>query len=402
MERPVFSVSELNNYVRICLENNPALQNVCVIGEISNYKLYPSGHHYFSLKDSEGALSCVMFKGSAFSLRFRPENGMTVMASGKVSVYPRDGKYQLVVSAMMPSGAGDLQLAFEQLKARLDAEGLFDSAHKKPVPPFPDRIAVVTSPAGAAVRDIIRILGSRWPLSSVVVFPVRVQGTEAPGEICEAIEYINSGNLADVIITGRGGGSAEDLWAFNDEKVARAIYASEIPVISAVGHEPDVVISDYVADARASTPSNAAEICVPDISEIRKRLAASERNLSASVDAELSKARNAVGMLAERKVLNDPCEALNMRRMDVDMLRGRLAGAQQRIVDAGHRKLASLSSGLDALSPLKVLARGYALTYGESGECIRSASSVVSGSVLRVKYSDGTVRCTAEEIDYAE
>ena len=224
MERPVFSVSELNNYVRASLEENPLLQNVCVMGEISNYKLYPSGHHYFSLKDADSSVSCVLFKGQAFSLRFRPENGLTVLASGRVSVYPRDGKYQLIVNAMMPAGSGDLQLAFEQLKARLDREGLFDPEHKKSLPVFPEKIAVITSPVGAAVQDVIRILGKRWPSAEVLVVPVRVQGAEAPGEICRAIRYVNRFQLADVIITGRGGGSAEDLWAFNDELVARSIY----------------------------------------------------------------------------------------------------------------------------------------------------------------------------------
>ena len=255
MERQSLSVSELNNLIKGLLEQEPSLSNVCVRGELSNYKIYPSGHHYFTLKDSESSLRCVMFKSSAVKLRFRPENGMSVTVYGRVAVYPRDGAYQLYCSAIMPEGAGDLQVAFEQLKAQLASEGLFERSHKKPLPQFPKRIAIITSSAGAAVHDMIRILGHRWPMAQVVLLPVRVQGTEAPPEIAGAIRYANEFKVADLIITGRGGGSMEDLWAFNDERVARAIYDSGLPVISAVGHEPDVTIADYVADVRASTPS---------------------------------------------------------------------------------------------------------------------------------------------------
>ena len=255
----IFSVSEANNFIKALLDQVPQLQEIFVRGEISNYKLYPSGHHYFTLKDAEGAMRCVMFKGNAFKLRFRPENGMKVIAFGRISVFPRDGAYQLYVSELTAEGVGDLHVAFEQLKDKLYKEGLFDPAHKKPLPRYPRTIAVITSSAGAAVHDMIRILNARWPLAEVKLLPVRVQGAEAPPEIVGALRYANKWHVADVIITGRGGGSIEDLWAFNDERVARAIYESEIPVISAVGHEPDVTIADYVADARASTPSNAAE-----------------------------------------------------------------------------------------------------------------------------------------------
>ena len=263
-ERYIFTVSELNQFIKDLLDNVPPLTDLLLRGEISNYKVYPSGHHYFTLKDSQCAVKCVLFKGSAMKLRFRPENGMQVIASGRISVYPRDGAYQLYCTGLSPDGAGDLSVAYEQLKEKLRLEGLFDEAHKKPLPPYPQRIAIVTSPAGAAVHDMIRILRRRYPIAKVLLLPVRVQGTEAPAEIAGAIRYANRHRLADVLITGRGGGSLEDLWAFNDEWVARAIYDSEIPVISAVGHEPDVAISDFVADRRASTPSNAAEIAVPD------------------------------------------------------------------------------------------------------------------------------------------
>lgn len=272
MERHIFSVTEVNELVKLLLDNEPMLSGICVRGEISNYKMYPSGHHYFSLKDPTGAIRCVMFKGQALRLRFRPENGMKVLVTGRVSVFPRDGAYQLYCDTMTPEGAGDLALAFEQLKKQLYKEGLFDEAHKKPLPRFPERIAIVTSSAGAAIHDMIRILRRRYPLAKVILLPVRVQGAEAPPEIAGAIRYADKWKIGDVIITGRGGGSMEDLWAFNDERVARAIYACETPVISAVGHEPDVTISDFVADARASTPSNAAEIAVPDQVELRRQL----------------------------------------------------------------------------------------------------------------------------------
>ena len=260
MQQQVFSVSEVNGWIKNLIDGIPQLNGVFIRGELSNYKIYPSGHHYFTLKDAESSLRCVMFKGSAMKLRFRPENGMKVIAFGRISVFPRDGAYQLYCSQLTADGIGDLHIAFEQLKEKLYREGLFDEGHKKPLPPYPQRIAIVTSSAGAAVHDMIRILRRRYPIAKILLLPVRVQGVEAPPEIAGAIRYANRWQLADVLITGRGGGSLEDLWAFNDERVARAIYDSEIPVISAVGHEPDVTISDFVADRRASTPSNAAEI----------------------------------------------------------------------------------------------------------------------------------------------
>ncbi len=272
MDQHVFGVAEVNQLVKQLLDGEPMLQNIYVRGELSNYKMYPSGHHYFTLKDADGALRCVMFRGQASRLRFRPENGMQVIARGRITVFPRDGAYQLYCDALTPEGAGDLAVAFEQLKAKLHAEGLFDPAHKKPLPRYPQRIAVVTSAAGAAVHDMIRILRRRYPIAKVILLPVRVQGAEAPPEIAGAIRYADRWKIGDVIITGRGGGSMEDLWAFNDERVARAIYDCETPIISAVGHEPDVTISDFVADARASTPSNAAEIAVPDQVELLRWL----------------------------------------------------------------------------------------------------------------------------------
>ena len=397
MEKTILSVSQLNNALRTYIEGNPFFNNICVAGEISNYKLYPSGHHYFSLKDAEAAVSCVLFRSSAGSLRFRPENGMQVLASGRISVYPRDGKYQLYVSAMMPFGAGDLQMAFEQLKAKLDAEGLFLTAHKKQLPAFPKRIALVTSPAGAAVRDMIRILGSRWPLAEVLVVPVRVQGSEAAGEIAEAIRLVNENRLADLIITGRGGGSLEDLWAFNEERVARAIYASGIPVISAVGHEPDVTIADFTADMRASTPSNAAELAVPDREEISARLESLGLRAAGSMSKRLALSRKAVQELGRKRVLQRPEEFFSLRRMDLDMLRERMLSAEERLISGSKQRFLSCVVSMEAMSPLKVLSRGYTLVQARNERMVFSAEEARKEEELTIRFHDGSVACTVNE-----
>lgn len=402
MQKPTFSVSELNGYIKSYIGMSPVLGDLCVIGEISNYKLYPSGHHYFSLKDAEGSLKCVMFRGSAAGMRFRPENGMQVLATGRIAVYERDGVYQLYVSAMIPAGAGNLQLEFERLKAKLEAEGLFDPSRKKPLPEFPETIAVVTSPVGAAVRDIIRILGSRWPLSAVKVVPARVQGAEAPGEICSAIELINREKLADVIIAGRGGGSVEDLWAFNDEGVARAIAASEIPVISAVGHEPDVTIADYAADARASTPSNAAEIAVPDRSDVLSLLNGYALRSAAYAQKRLDDAKRRLESYAGRKVLLDPQEYISVMRIRLDMLAEKLAAAETAEISEEKQKLAALCAGLEAMSPLKVLSRGYSVVFNQHGGIVKSVGELSKGEHLVVRMIDGSASAIVNEISKEE
>jgi len=313
MARTSFTVTELNAHIKQLLDADALLGNVCVTGELSNYKVYPSGHHYFTLKDAESSLRCVMFRSSAQSLRFRPASGMSVAAIGRITVYPRDGAYQLYCTRLIPGGVGDLYAAYEQLKEQLQKEGLFDRAHKKPLPLFPQRIAVITSAAGAAVRDIIRVLGKRWPASEVVLLPVRVQGTEAPAEIAGAIRYANRYRVGDLIITGRGGGSIEDLWAFNDERVARAIYDSDIPVISAVGHEPDVTISDFVADLRAATPSNAAELAVPNAEDIRETLRGYDIRMAQAMRKQMAQRRAALDNLAGRRVLQSPAAYFDLR-----------------------------------------------------------------------------------------
>ena len=402
MEKQVFSVTELNNRIRGLLELDPVLRNLCVQGEISNYKVYSSGHHYFTLKDSESSLSCVMYRYSAASLRFRPENGMKIRAFGKVDVYPRDGSYKLYCSSLEPEGTGDLQIAFEQLKAKLEAEGLFRPEHKKPLPAFPETIAIITSGSGAAVHDMIRILGHRWPMTKVVVLPVRVQGVEAPPEIVGAIRYANEFHVADLIITGRGGGSIEDLWAFNDERVARAIFASEIPVISAVGHEPDVLISDYVADRRASTPSNAAEIAVPDWREMRDGLDSLDIRSRQAVQKKLSQLAQRLDNLRTKRVLNDPTVDIDNRRLELDYRSEKLAAALERELAGKRRSFETLGASLDAMSPLRVLSRGYSIAEDQKGRVIRSVKELTPGGSLSVRLRDGRADCLVEKITKGE
>ena len=398
MERSALSVTELNSYIKNLVDGDELLMDVCVRGELSNYKIYPSGHHYFTLKDAESSLRCVMFKYSAMKLRFRPENGMSVTAFGRVSVYLRDGAYQLSCTALMPEGMGDLQVAFEQMKAKLSAEGLFDTAHKKPLPPFPEKIAIITSSAGAAIHDMIRILGHRWPMTKVILLPVRVQGVEAPAEIAGAIRYANEFQVADLIITGRGGGSLEDLWAFNDERVARAIYASRIPVISAVGHEPDVTISDYVADRRASTPSNAAEIAVPDWHEMQDGLQNYEIRSRQAMEKMLKSLAQRLDALKSKRVLTDPGVYLDNRRMDLDRARDRLLAASERQLAAKRQSFVKLGAALDAMSPLRVLSRGYTVSSDADGTILKSVKDLQPGQELSVRFLDGTADCRVETI----
>ena len=389
----IYTVSQVNQYIKALLDKDRALTALYVRGEISNYKAYPSGHHYFSLKDGEGAIRCVMFKREAMSLRFRPENGMKVIAFGRVAVFPRDGQYQLYCTSLTPEGVGDLHLAFEQLKQKLYAEGLFDPAHKKPIPRFPKRIALITSAAGAAVRDMLRILGARWPMAEVFLLPVRVQGTEAPGELCAAIAWANRHQVADLIITGRGGGSMEDLWAFNDENVARTIYHSAIPVISAVGHEPDVTIADFVADLRAATPSNAAELAVPDQNEVAVWLRQMEGRLAQATGRKLERARKDLDRAARCRALQDPMNYVDDKRMVLDYQREKLAAGLNAALNRERQRFGQLASKLDALSPLKVLGRGYAIPRKGDGGVVRSVSDVTPGDQLKLRVADGEISC---------
>lgn len=397
-EREPLSVSELNARIKGLIESDPVLGSVYVRGELSNYKVYPSGHHYFTLKDAESSLRCVMFRSAASKLRFRPESGMRVTAFGRVAVYPRDGAYQLYCEGLMPEGAGDLQVAYEQLKAKLAAEGLFDPAHKKPIPRYPERIAVITSSAGAAVHDIIRVLRKRWPVAKVVLLPVRVQGVEAPPEIAGALRYANKYRVADVIITGRGGGSIEDLWAFNDERVARAIYASDLPVISAVGHEPDVTIADFVADLRAATPSNAAELVAPDVSELRDAIRSASVRLDQAIDRSLSQRRAALTELSSRRVMQSPTGFIDQRRLELDSIRLRLDAAATGRLNRERQEFARLAAKLDALSPLKVLGRGYSIALDSEGRAVRESAQLKAGDKLDLRLSRGGAKCRVESV----
>lgn len=396
MAQQVLTITQINEYIRAMMDNDRLLTSLAVKGEISNYKVYPSGHHYFTLKDEGAALRCVMFKGNAMRLRFRPENGMKVIAMGKISVFPRDGAYQLYCTSLVLDGVGDLYAAFEQLKTKLAAQGLFDQAHKKPLPKYPGTIGIVTSSAGAAVHDMLRILWKRYPLTKVLLLPVRVQGVEAPGEIAAAIRYANYYRLADLLIVGRGGGSIEDLWAFNDEQVAHAIYESRIPVISAVGHEPDVTISDFVADLRAATPSNAAELGVPDQDALRQTLDAYSAVFANSLGRHLQSARKQLRVLSESQALQSPQAYLVQRGKAVELLENRLLSAQkQQIARKKQRYIAQISK-LDAMSPLKVLTRGYAMVETSDNRIVRSVQDVSKGDSIRISLSDGHVAATVD------
>lgn len=395
------SVTQLTGYIKLLLDRDEILAQTCVRGELSNYKIHSSGHHYFTLKDEGAVISCVLFRSDAMRLRFRPESGMKVILTGRVSLFPRSGQYQLYVSHMQPDGAGDLAVAFEQLKQRLQAQGLFDTAHKKPLPRYPERVALVTSPTGAAVRDMIRILGRRWPLASVLVCPVRVQGEGAAEEIAAMLELVDAAGLADVIITGRGGGSLEDLWAFNEEIVARAIYRCKTPVISAVGHEPDVTIADFAADVRAATPSNGAELAVCDRAELRALLEQQARRMEKAQERRLELLRQRLRRLSERPVLRSPEGSLQQKELLLELLRQRLERAAAAAVEKRQRQFAALSGRLDALSPLKVLARGYAVATRQE-QMLHSVAQLSPGEEIRLRLSDGTALCAVERIEKGE
>ena len=398
MAQQVLSITQINEYIRSQMDSDALLNNVAVRGEISNYKVYPSGHHYFTLKDEGAALKCVMFKGNAMRLRFRPDNGVKVIAMGKISVYPRDGAYQLYCTAMAMDGIGDLYAAFEQLKRKLEAQGLFDPTHKKPLPKYPGTIGIVTSSAGAAIHDMLRILRKRYPLSKVRLLPVRVQGVEAPEEIAGAIRYANMYRLADLLIVGRGGGSIEDLWAFNDERVAYAIYHSDIPVISAVGHEPDVTISDFVADLRAATPSNAAELAVPDQDALRQMLDSMSGAMATALSRQLTAARRHYQLLSAHPSLQSPVGYLEQRRKNLELLKNKLISNQNQQINSAKARYIAMTSKLDAMSPLKVLTRGYAMAQREDGTVLRSVSQVETGDPITISVSDGRLCASVTEI----
>lgn len=370
----VLTISQLNRYIKSLLDGDQMLSSVFLTGEISNFtNHYKSGHMYFSLKDSQCVVRAVMFAAQARRLRFLPQDGMKVIVRGRVTVYEQSGQYQVYVDDMQPDGLGALNLAYEQLKTRLAAEGLFDASRKKPLPAYPKAVGVVTSPTGAAVQDIKQILGRRFPLAEVILCPVLVQGAGAAEQIAAAVERFNRLDCADVLIVGRGGGSMEDLWAFNEEIVARAVANSRIPVISAVGHETDFTICDFAADLRAPTPSAAAELAVPDI-----------RELMAYVSGSMLRMKKSLG--------------IEMHRMQIDRLVDRMSGKMKRDLETGRMRLAERSASLQAFSPLRVLARGYSVALDAKGETVRSAAQVRQGDSLNLIVQDGRLACTVNEV----
>lgn len=407
----IYSVTQLNQQIKGLLESNPTFRNVFVQGEISNYKQHTSGHHYMTLKDEGGAISAVLFRADAMRLRFRLANGMRVIARGRVSSFPKTGQVQLYLADLMPDGAGALHLAFEQLKEKLFAEGLFDEAHKQPIPRMPKVIALVTSPTGAAVRDMIRILARRYPLAKVQLWPVYVQGEQAAADIAKTISLVNTHGQADVMIVGRGGGSLEDLWAFNEEIVAQAIYHSRIPVISAVGHEPDVTIADFVADLRAPTPSGAAELAVPDQAELRVLLDRESERLSTQLHRRLERLQAQLYAADERLQHCTPIRYVTERRRRTEELAVRLVQAQERklqrsralldhtaqkisaapdiFLERQKGRLCSLTGQLDALSPLRVLSRGFSVTSDSHGKIVTSSAALHTGDTVSLRFAQG-------------
>ena len=398
-----FSVGQLNEYIKMLLEGNPNLSDLWVQGEISGAKLYSSGHLYFSLKDEDSVISAVMFKNSMMRMEFEPENGMKVLAHGRVSAYPPRGQYQFIVDRMIPDGAGALAVAFEQLKAKLGAEGLFDPDRKKPLPSHPRRIGVVTSPSGAAVHDIIRVAKKRCPSTEILIFPSLVQGAEAPAYLRGGIQYFNAvkddpEQGVDLIIIGRGGGSAEDLWGFNDERLARTIAASEIPVVSAVGHEVDFTICDFVADLRAATPSAAAELSLPDKEDLSRQVRSLTTRLGAAENTRIRRYRTQLDRLAASRVLTSPEGVYRLRRETVAGLEKRLSLSVSRHLGHKRQSMERVVAQLGALNPLAVLSRGYALVQDESGHVVPTVDRLTVGDTVNLRFSDGSARMRVEEI----
>ncbi len=401
MSSIVLTVSQINLYIKSIFDGDKKLNPVYVCGEISNLNKHYSGHYYFSLKDSGGVLRCVMFKSAVEKLRFNPENGMKVIIRGRISVYERDGQYQLYAQEMQPDGIGALQIAYEQLKGRLQKAGMFDNEYKKEIPKYPSKVGVITSPTGAAVRDIMSILARRYPLAEVVFYPVQVQGDGAEQQLINAIEYIDAKKAADVIIIGRGGGSIEDLWAFNSEKLAIAIFKCEIPVISAVGHETDFTICDFVADLRAPTPSAAAELAVPDLSELILHLKNLIINLTNNYLKIIDEKKDKLTELISHRSIKYPLELIDIRRQDLDNYTKRLMDAYNTKIKTSLSEYKNIISKLDALSPLKVLARGYAIVQSND-KIIKSVKEAEKDSQINIRLSDGNMKCIINEINYVK
>lgn len=399
MNRLIFSVRQINDYVRSLMQRDPVLNEVWIRGEISNLKVHSSGHMYFTLKDEQARINCVMFRRDRELLDFLPSDGMQIVIKGQVSIYCRGGQYQLYAYHMEPDGVGDLYAAFENLKKKLEKEGLFKVEYKKAIPTFPKKVAIITSHTGAAVRDIINVIKRRYKALNILVIPVLVQGINAATQISSALDYVNSREDIDIIIVGRGGGSIEELWAFNEEKVARAIWRSKIPVVSAVGHETDTTIADFVADVRAPTPSVAAELVAPDILAIRQSLTTFKKRLHDSINRFLGIKRNQLDIIESSYVLKYPSRLINSYFIELDKLTSRLFTSITRNIGYNKERLASLSAYLDALSPLGVLARGYAVVADREGEVVYSIDQVDKNDSVDVRLYDGVIGCNVVEIE---
>lgn len=387
----LLSVTDLNEYLQRFFDGNSFLSNILVSGEISNFKHHSSGHCYFSLKDETSTVRVVLFRTYAARLCFVPENGMRVIVHGRVSVFPRNGEYQIYADEMQPDGVGVLAVAFEQLRRKLEAEGLFDAARKRPLPPYPSCIGVITSPTGAAVRDILQILGRRYPLARVVLYPALVQGPGAPESLCEGLRVFAGAIPVDVIIIGRGGGSMEDLWCFNHEAVVRAVAASPVPVISAVGHETDFTLCDFAADLRAPTPSAAAELAVPDLQELLRRIDGQKRRLEACMTELFSSCRQRLDRLSGSVGLRSARYVLDEKRMLLDQWEQRLNVAGEALIPLRRAAFGALCAKLGALNPLDVLKRGYGIVYGENERTVTSVRELSAGDPIRIRLKDGDI-----------
>ncbi|MBE6583051.1 MAG: exodeoxyribonuclease VII large subunit [Ruminococcaceae bacterium] len=390
-ESRILTVNGLNEYVKMLIDGNPVLSNIYVRGEISNLNYHSSGHYYFSLKDENARVSAVMFKSAVIKLKFRPENGMKVVLHGRVSVYPRDGAYQLYATSLEPDGVGALTLAYEQLKRKLEAEGLFRADLKKPLPKIPSAVGIITSPTGAAVRDIINVCGRRFPFAKLVLFPSLVQGEGAEADLIRGIKYFNESGSVDVIIIGRGGGSIEDLWAFNSESLAREIFKCDIPVISAVGHETDFTICDFVSDKRAPTPSAAAELAVPESEELKRKFGNVVSRMQTLTEAKLKTHRQMLKMLSERRALTQPSAYIDDKRMMLISLTKELESSVNYKLTTEKQKFARLSSVLEAVSPLKVISKGYSAVFKEGGKLVKSVDDLNEGDDVSFKLTDGSI-----------
>ena len=392
-ERGMLSVTQVNEYLKMLMDGDRVLSNIFVRGEISNFKSYSSGHVYFTLKDEGGQLKAVMFRSYASRLPFLPADGMRVIVHGRISVYEANGQYQLYADEMQPDGAGSLALQFEQIKRRLADEGLFDEERKRPLPPMPRRIGVITSPSGAAVHDIMNILGRRFPLTEMILYPSQVQGNEAPMQLMAGLEFFAVTGMVDVIIIGRGGGSAEDLWAFNNEELARTIAASPIPVISAVGHESDFTICDFVADRRAPTPSAAAELAVPEQGELLHRIHSQGQRMRALMEQRIAQERRLLRQLEQSSVLQSPDRVFDPFRMKLSEAEAGLERAAGQYLAELQNRVKTNTEKLEALSPLSILARGYAAIKRED-KTVLSAAELKKGDDIEIRFTDGRVTAT--------